>query len=158
MSRLLSASLVLLAVCIAGNATAGSPAYASGNYDSSGDIFDALYGFRTHDGRPLQAFLRSYGLEVASVEVDTIEQLGPQDGDMPGDVVYTIIVKGAPTKSIPCDLIPSPQSLETLKDDGLSLEFVRRRDKFPLITETGNHPTEAMIFWITTGRCSKAYG
>jgi len=157
LNRRISTILMAMALCVAGNAIAAAPAYAPGNYDKSGDIFDALYGFRTHDGRPLQTFLRSYGLGVVSVEVDTVEQLGPQDGDMPGDVVYTIIVKGVPAKPIPCDVISSPQSLETLKGDGLPLEFVRRRGKFPLAIEAGDHPTDAMIFWIATGRCSKSY-
>jgi len=157
MSRFLSASVLALAMCVAGNAIAASPVYAPGNYDNYRDIFNSLYEFRTHDGRTLQTFLHSYGLEVVSVEVDTIEQLGPQDGDVPGDVVYTIVVKGVPAKHIPCNLLPSPQSVEALKDDGLPLEFVRRRGKFPLVTETGDHPTDAMVFWIATGRCSKAY-
>jgi len=157
MRRCLVVGLMLVSLLRVSIATAASPAYAPGSYDSSASIFDALHGFHTHDGRSLQTYLRSYGLDVTSVEVDTIEQLGLQDGGVPGDVAYTVVVKGLPTKQIPCGVIASPQALDTLKSDGLPLEFVRRRGKFPLVTEIGDHPTDAMIFWIASGRCSKAY-
>ena len=136
---------------------AASPAYEPGSYDTKGAIFDAVHGFHTYSGKSLEQFLAGYGLEVTAVDVRTVESLGPQDGDEPGDVDYTVVVKGHHMKTLPCDLLVSQQTLDAFSGDGLPLEFVRRHGKFPVLTENSDRPTDAMIFWIATGRCSKAY-
>jgi len=136
-------------------ALAARPAYKPGTYDSRGDIFDALYGFKTFNGKSLIGLLDDYGLSVTLVEVDTIESLGPQEGDRPGDVNYSLYVEGTPTRHMPCDFSDGgPIGTHDLPDVE---EFIRRKGQFPVVDENGIHPTGALMFWAATGRCSKAW-
>jgi hypothetical protein len=132
---------------------AATPAYKPGTYDSPGDIFDAMYGFRTFNHEPIEKLLQEHGLHITLVAVDTVEFLGPQDGERPGDVVYDIYVEGVAPKDMPCGM----SGLIGTSDEPDIEEFIRRKGRFPVADENGQNPTGKLMFWAATGRCSKAY-
>ena len=134
-------------------AHAATPAYTPGSYDSEGDIFDAMSGFKTFNGKSVLVLLREHGLHITYVEVSTVESLGPQDGDIPGDVVYALQIEGTATGTLPCDLGTIHGTAATPYTE----EFLRRARAFPLPDEHGDTPTGPLMFWAATGRCSKAY-
>ncbi|WP_266170748.1 hypothetical protein [Dyella subtropica] len=138
---------------VVGCAQAATPAYTPGSYDSQSDIFDAMSGFRTFNGTSLLALLRGHGLRIMYVQVNTVESLGPQDGDMPGDVVYGLQIEGTATGKLPCDL----GSIHGTHAAPYTEEFIRRADVFPVPDEHSDVPTGPLMFWAATGRCSKAY-
>lgn len=137
------------------SAAAATPAYKPGTYVSRGDIFDAMYGFRTFNHEPIQQLLAEHGLSITFVSVSTVEALGPHPGDRPGDVIYDIYVEGTAPKNMPCGM----GGLIGTHDDPDIEEFLRRKGSFPRIVNTKDvlSPTNQLMYWAATGRCSKAY-
>lgn len=132
---------------------AAEPAYQPGDYEKVGDIFDAMYGFKTFNGKSVIDLLAAHGFRIQFLEVNTVESLGPRKGDVPGDVVYDLQIVGTAKGKLPCAL----GSMKGTQDFPITEEFVRRAGRFPLPDETSGSPTGALMYWAATGRCSKAY-
>lgn len=143
-------NLLFLVACVVSASVVASPAYRPGHYDTPGSIFDAVYGFRTVTGKPLESMLGAYGLHIEAVDVVTVESLGPRNGDHPGDVVYDLTLAGKLTKKLPCSLGVAGQDMSKALE-----EVIRRKGRFPVIN-VELQSTGPILLWFATGKCPSA--
>lgn len=131
-------------------------AYPEGFYDSPADISKALDGFHTNSGRSAIEALNNIGLQVTRVTVESMASLetSSQQADpssSSSDVDYVLDVKGKLKDGLPCDMS------SYMRTGQATLEFVRTKDNFPQLDESSQTPTDGLVFWIASGKCSKAY-
>ncbi|WP_087670576.1 hypothetical protein [Caballeronia humi] len=106
----------------------------------------ALAPFKTFTGEPLQKVLARQNIMIESILVQSVNTL--RDGDQKGDEIYSLMLRGRPSKSAFCKMHDFSQVDENISEV-IRPGVIFRQDK----------PTDLdlVMYWAATGKCNPEY-